>query len=109
MPGAERAADLAARAGRLWEELAARAGEGPLLCVTHSGTLQWIIKTTFGGTRLDAGGAHRQLRRLPLPRGQPPAPGAGAALRGVVPAGLPAISRAGARGPPVSETLKGEP
>jgi broad specificity phosphatase PhoE len=47
VPGAERAADLAARAGRLWEELAARAGEGPLLCVTHSGTLQWIIKTTF--------------------------------------------------------------
>jgi broad specificity phosphatase PhoE len=49
VPGAERAADLAARAGRLWEELAARAGEGPLLCVTHSGTLQWIIKTTFDG------------------------------------------------------------
>jgi len=49
VPGAERAADLAARAGRLWEELAARAGGGPLLCVTHSGTLQWIIKATFGG------------------------------------------------------------
>jgi len=49
VPEAERAADLAARAGRLWEELAARAGQGPLLCVTHSGTLQWIIKTTFGG------------------------------------------------------------
>jgi len=49
VPGAERAAGLLERAGRLWEELAARAAEGPLLCVTHSGTMQWIIKATFGG------------------------------------------------------------
>jgi broad specificity phosphatase PhoE len=49
VPGAERAADLRARAGRLWELLAARSAEGPLLCVTHSGTMQWIIKATFGG------------------------------------------------------------
>jgi broad specificity phosphatase PhoE len=49
VPGAERAADLAARAARLWEELAARSQAGPLLCVTHSGTMQWIIKATFGG------------------------------------------------------------
>jgi len=50
VPGAERAADLAVRSGRLWEELAARARSGrrSLLCVTHSGTMQWIIKTTFG-------------------------------------------------------------
>jgi broad specificity phosphatase PhoE len=48
VPGAEKAADLEVRAGRLWAELAARAGGGPLLCVTHSGTLQWIIKATFG-------------------------------------------------------------
>jgi broad specificity phosphatase PhoE len=49
VPGAERAASLAARAARLWGELAGRPGAGPLLCVTHSGTIQWIIKATFGG------------------------------------------------------------
>ncbi len=49
VPGAERAAELLARAERLWELLAARSAEGPLLCVTHSGAMQWIIKATFGG------------------------------------------------------------
>jgi broad specificity phosphatase PhoE len=50
VPGAERAADLEARAGRMWEHLAALAEEGAhgLLCVTHSGTMQWVLKTTFG-------------------------------------------------------------
>jgi phosphoserine phosphatase len=46
VPDAEHAADLEARAGRMWERLSAL-GSG-LLCVTHSGTMQWILKTTFG-------------------------------------------------------------
>ncbi len=50
VPGAERVDDLLARAGRLWDLLLerARAGEGPVLSVTHSGILQWILKATFG-------------------------------------------------------------
>jgi broad specificity phosphatase PhoE len=49
VPGAERAAELEARAGRIWERLAGPAAPGAAsLCVTHSGTMQWILKTTFG-------------------------------------------------------------
>lgn len=50
VPGAERVASLLERTGRLWEELAALAGRGErsTLCVTHSGTLQWVLKSTLG-------------------------------------------------------------
>jgi broad specificity phosphatase PhoE len=51
VPEAERIAQLLDRAEKTWARLAALAGEGKrrLLCVTHSGFLQWIIKSTFGG------------------------------------------------------------
>jgi broad specificity phosphatase PhoE len=50
VPGAERIADLLGRAESLWRDLGRRIseGRGNLLCVTHSGILQWIIKATFG-------------------------------------------------------------
>jgi broad specificity phosphatase PhoE len=50
VPRAERIADLLARAESLWRELGSRITEeaGNILCVTHSGILQWIIKATFG-------------------------------------------------------------
>ena len=50
VPRAERIADLLARAESLWRELGSRTTEeaGNILCVTHSGILQWIIKATFG-------------------------------------------------------------
>ena len=49
VPRAERIADLQARAERLWRDLGRRIteGAGNILCVTHSGILQWIIKATF--------------------------------------------------------------
>jgi broad specificity phosphatase PhoE len=51
VPGAEHIEELLGRAGSLWELLAARATAGcsGILCVTHSGFLQWIIRSTFGG------------------------------------------------------------
>ncbi len=50
VPGAETAERLYDRAMDLWRVLLARAGSGErsILCVTHSGFLQWIIKTTVG-------------------------------------------------------------
>jgi broad specificity phosphatase PhoE len=50
VPEAERITDLLARAENLWRDLGRRIteGAGNLLCVTHSGILQWIIKATFG-------------------------------------------------------------
>ena len=51
VPEAERIETLLARAGAIWGGLAARAAEGRtrILCITHSGFLQWIIRSTFGG------------------------------------------------------------
>ncbi len=50
VPDAERIGELYARAMRLWATLLdrRRAGASAVLCVTHSGTLQWIIKATVG-------------------------------------------------------------
>ncbi len=50
VPGAETAERLYTRAMDLWGVLLARAvaGERSILCVTHSGLLSWIIKTTVG-------------------------------------------------------------
>jgi broad specificity phosphatase PhoE len=50
VPEAERISQLLARAESLWRDLGQRITEGAanLLCVTHSGILQWIIKVTFG-------------------------------------------------------------
>jgi broad specificity phosphatase PhoE len=50
VPGAETIDQLYARAMELWRLLLERAGSGErsILCVTHSGFLQWIIKTTVG-------------------------------------------------------------
>ncbi len=50
VPGAERVKDLLVRAGAVWERLIGTAGEGAtsVLCVTHSGFLQWLIKSTLG-------------------------------------------------------------
>jgi len=49
VPEAERIDDLLARSESLWRELGRRItqGAGNLLCVTHSGILQWIVKATF--------------------------------------------------------------
>ena len=49
VPQAERIADLLARSQSLWRDLGRRFRQGArnLLCVTHSGILQWIIKATF--------------------------------------------------------------
>jgi broad specificity phosphatase PhoE len=48
--GAEPITELTARAEALWEVLATefRRGVRDLLCVTHSGIMQWIVKVTFG-------------------------------------------------------------
>lgn len=50
VPEAERIADLLARSESLWRDLGRRSRQGArnLLCVTHSGILQWIIKATLG-------------------------------------------------------------
>jgi broad specificity phosphatase PhoE len=50
VPGAETIERLIDRAMDLWRALLARAaaGERTILCVTHSGFLQWIIKSTVG-------------------------------------------------------------
>jgi broad specificity phosphatase PhoE len=50
VPKAETMDELLSRAERLWKDLGRQftEGKGNLLCVTHSGTLQWIIKATFG-------------------------------------------------------------
>ena len=51
IPGAESMDSLRRRATRLWSNLVdmACAGAKTTLCVTHGGTLQWIIKTTMAG------------------------------------------------------------
>jgi broad specificity phosphatase PhoE len=50
VPEAERVEELYSRARSLWMNLAEiyRGGRRNILCVTHSGILQWIIKATFG-------------------------------------------------------------
>jgi broad specificity phosphatase PhoE len=49
VPGAERIVSLLARAERLWELLAGSAVPGrAVLCVTHSGIMQWVLKATLG-------------------------------------------------------------
>ncbi len=50
VPGAEKCADLAARANAVWKLLIGLAAEGKrsILSVTHSGFLQWIIRVTMG-------------------------------------------------------------
>jgi broad specificity phosphatase PhoE len=50
VPGAERIDALTARAEKLWAELAelARRGTRSILCVTHSGAMQWVLKASFG-------------------------------------------------------------
>ena len=49
VPRAERIVDLLARTRSLWRDLGRRIteGTGNILCVTHSGIMQWIIKATF--------------------------------------------------------------
>jgi broad specificity phosphatase PhoE len=49
VPGAESAASLLERAVKVWERLLddARSGHRRLLCVTHGGTLQWLLKATL--------------------------------------------------------------
>ncbi len=49
VPEAERISDLYNRAEDLWRDLGRlfAAGQSNLLCVTHSGILQWIIKATM--------------------------------------------------------------
>ena len=51
VPRAERIETLLERSERLWKRLGELFGGGltNLLCVTHSGILQWIIKATAGG------------------------------------------------------------
>lgn len=49
VPEAEGIAELYSRAEGLWRDLGrlCREGKRNLLCVTHSGILQWIVKATF--------------------------------------------------------------
>jgi broad specificity phosphatase PhoE len=49
---AERIRDLLDRAEALWRRLERMTAQGTrrVLCVTHSGFLQWIIRSTIGGT-----------------------------------------------------------
>jgi broad specificity phosphatase PhoE len=53
VPRAERIEQLLARAERTWEHLAGLAGQGvrTVLCVTHSGFMQWLIKCSLGADR----------------------------------------------------------
>jgi broad specificity phosphatase PhoE len=50
VPQAERIAELLERAGKIWGLLALLVGQGQrrVLCVTHSGFLQWIVRSTLG-------------------------------------------------------------
>ena len=50
VPGSEKVKDLRARAQAAWDRLIGLAGEGAssLLCITHSGFLQWMIRSTLG-------------------------------------------------------------
>ena len=50
VPQAERIAELLSRAGKVWGLLALLVGQGQrrVLCVTHSGFLQWIVRSTLG-------------------------------------------------------------
>jgi broad specificity phosphatase PhoE len=51
VPNAERIEQLLGRAETTWSRLVglARQGKRSVLCVTHSGFLQWIIRATLGG------------------------------------------------------------
>jgi broad specificity phosphatase PhoE len=50
VPEAERIEELLKRADRVWSALVSRAekGHARILCVTHSGFMQWIIRSTLG-------------------------------------------------------------
>lgn len=50
VPEAESIAELQARAGRVWARLIQEAnmGHSAVLCVSHGGFLQWMVKQTFG-------------------------------------------------------------
>jgi broad specificity phosphatase PhoE len=50
VPEAERIEELLQRAGRVWSTLTSHAASGHtrILCVTHSGFIQWIIRSTLG-------------------------------------------------------------
>ncbi|UCF96766.1 MAG: histidine phosphatase family protein [Spirochaetaceae bacterium] len=50
VPEAEKIEELLGRTELMWKDLGSLFSEGAknLLCVTHSGILQWIIKATFG-------------------------------------------------------------
>jgi phosphoserine phosphatase len=50
VPGAEKADALYARAMRGWSLLRERAleGEGAIVCVSHGGFIQWLLRATFG-------------------------------------------------------------
>ena len=52
VPEAERIDSLQARAMRVWEKLLTLAHEGheKLLCVSHGGMIQWLLKATIGAT-----------------------------------------------------------
>ncbi len=50
VPGAENSETLFARAMSAWAVLEneARSGKNSIVCVSHGGFLQWLVKTTFG-------------------------------------------------------------
>ncbi|MDP3178765.1 MAG: histidine phosphatase family protein, partial [Spirochaetaceae bacterium] len=50
VPGAEHSSDLYSRAMRSWELLRDRAlaGGGTIVCVSHGGLIQWLVRATFG-------------------------------------------------------------
>ena len=61
VPGAEPSAEIYERAVALWRRLCRQHQEGKrrILSVTHSGTIQWIIKATVGN--------HRWMPLFPMP------------------------------------------
>ncbi|MDX9897582.1 MAG: histidine phosphatase family protein [Spirochaetia bacterium] len=50
VPGAEKAEDLYLRAARAWKSLkeTAKNSTGNLVAVSHGGTIQWLVRVTFG-------------------------------------------------------------
>jgi broad specificity phosphatase PhoE len=79
VPGAEKARSLAARAEAAWGRLFALFAENRrnILCVSHSGFLQWIIRSTLGlqtwmpliSTSGNCGITHLRVANAPLDGG----------------------------------------
>lgn len=89
IPQAERIESLRRRAARVWDRVLelARKGSRRIVCVSHGGFIQWLVKSTMGGDdprwmpifeTANCGIFHFQAEStLADPSSQPPAPGTG--------------------------------